>query len=148
MENDDAEIGVGTGILISPDLVLTAAHNLYQWKEGRIYDNFRFYLGQSGPLGMYYQVKSWHFPDEFTETNAPAHDYALLRLAEKTYIKEFIDLKGDLSSVDQVHEICIFGYSRRELVNLDPRNKYFMELHQWGMTREKNKIESINREKG
>lgn len=62
MENDIREVGLGTGILLSPDLVLTSAHNLVLWKDHKMYSKFRFYPGQSGPLQKYYEIKSWYFP--------------------------------------------------------------------------------------
>ena len=43
-------LGKGTGTLISPDLVLTSAHNLYSWQTGEFYFDFKFYPGQCGPL--------------------------------------------------------------------------------------------------
>ena len=96
MENDRSEVGLGTGILISPDLVLTSAHNLYRWRARKMYENFRFYLAQNGPLGKYFQVKSWYYPEEYTQKTLPLYDYALLRLTEKAEVKGFINLKGDL----------------------------------------------------
>ena len=37
----------GSGILISPDLVLTCAHNLYDKSTGVLCRNFKFYPGLS-----------------------------------------------------------------------------------------------------
>lgn len=45
-------------------------------------------------------------------------------------------------------EIAIFGYSGTELVSLDFRDKYKMVLHQWGLIRNQEQIESINEDKG
>ena len=42
--------GRATGILIAPNLVLTAAHNVFNNKSRETYHNIRFYPGQSGPL--------------------------------------------------------------------------------------------------
>jgi V8-like Glu-specific endopeptidase len=38
----------GTGVAISPDLVLTVAHNVYDRNYGRQFENFRFFLGADG----------------------------------------------------------------------------------------------------
>jgi V8-like Glu-specific endopeptidase len=140
--------GVGTGILISPDLVLTAAHNL--WYNGKGNDNFRFYIAHNGLLGQTYcKVKDKYFPKEFTKKrNNLTHDYAILRLTEKTDVKEFIDLKGDLSDVNQVHEIAIYGYPAEERKYKDLRDRYGFELQQCGLIREKDIIENIDREQG
>jgi hypothetical protein len=56
MEDKYGMIGLGTGILISPDLVLTAAHNIFKFSHRQFFKNFRFYLGQFGPLGTYVKV--------------------------------------------------------------------------------------------
>ena len=53
---NSTSIGKGTGILISPNLVLTVAQNVFP--RGSLYNNFdiRFYPGQSGTLEQYYYV--------------------------------------------------------------------------------------------
>lgn len=40
--------GFGSGVLISRDLVLTAAHNVYQHESREINHNIEFYPGQCG----------------------------------------------------------------------------------------------------
>jgi V8-like Glu-specific endopeptidase len=39
------KMSVGSGVLISRDLILTAAHNFYDIKEGKENEDFKFYLG-------------------------------------------------------------------------------------------------------
>ena len=40
--------GKGTATLISPNLIITSAHNLYNKTTGEVYYDFRFYPGQYG----------------------------------------------------------------------------------------------------
>jgi hypothetical protein len=47
-------IGKGTATLISPNLILTSAHNLYSKNTGEVYYDFKFYPGQCGPLEKCY----------------------------------------------------------------------------------------------
>lgn len=113
-----------------------------------MHKGFRFYPGQMGLLKNYFKIKSWYFPNEFLESNTPIYDYALLRLTEKTNIKEFIPLKEDLLSISEGSKVAIFGYSGSDLVNLHPEDQYQLELYQWGLIRGKDRVEDINIEKG
>ena len=55
----------GTGILISPDLVLTVAHNLCSMKSGENYTDFKFYPGHHGKMHEYYTVSSYYIPQRY-----------------------------------------------------------------------------------
>ncbi len=52
---------VGTGILISPNLVLTAAHNIYDWNNNEEYSNIRFLPAANGKYSIedFKVVKAW-----------------------------------------------------------------------------------------
>jgi V8-like Glu-specific endopeptidase len=86
-KHDQEDISLGTGILISPDIVLIAAHNLYNFKKKAKHKKFWFYLGQSGRLTSYYPVKAVYYPEEFTKTNNATHDYGLLHLSERVPVE-------------------------------------------------------------
>jgi hypothetical protein len=62
-ENDS--IGRGTGVLISPNLVLTAAQNV--WSRTAKADNyeFMFYPGLNGDLKGYKKIEQISFPNHF-----------------------------------------------------------------------------------
>lgn len=94
-KHNKADISLGTGILISPDIVLTAAHNLYNFKNKAEHKKFRFYLGQSGRLTSYYSVETVYYPEEFTKTNSATHDYGLLHLSERVYVEGFLPFNCD-----------------------------------------------------
>lgn len=75
---------MGTGLLIAPDLVLTAAHNVYSFEYRKYFKNFRFYPGQSGLLSSSYGVEKVFVPERFKSKDNATHDYALLLLSERT----------------------------------------------------------------
>lgn len=50
----DQQIQYGTGFMIASDIVITAAHNLYDKDYDFQYTDFKFYLGISGPAENYY----------------------------------------------------------------------------------------------
>lgn len=105
---DDSGMGqkvYGTGTLISPDLVLTVAHNIFCHKWGkkpvlRQNQNFKFYLAQNGKLGKYYEVDGYYYPNEFRSQNLPKYDYAIMKLRTVTEEKLFMNL-ADLSELSQ-----------------------------------------------
>jgi V8-like Glu-specific endopeptidase len=43
---------IGTGILVSPNLILTAAHNVYHLNNRAQYPNIRFLLGANGKYNL------------------------------------------------------------------------------------------------
>ena len=54
-------------MLISPDLVLTAAHNIYNKEEKIFFYNFKFYPGEMGLLVSPYEVEKYFLPKEYIE---------------------------------------------------------------------------------
>jgi V8-like Glu-specific endopeptidase len=58
----------GTGLLISPNLVLTCGHNIFSNKieKGNQYaTKIHFYPGHRGELGKGYEMESYYLPKEF-----------------------------------------------------------------------------------
>jgi V8-like Glu-specific endopeptidase len=100
--NFDSKVTCGSGMLISKNLVLTAAHNLYdkdlsllQQLKGQTnlkkleYDKtkFRFYNGEI--LGeKYYEIEDWRYLPEYmtspSDKKGFKSDYALVKLKTKT----------------------------------------------------------------
>jgi V8-like Glu-specific endopeptidase len=85
---------LGTGFLIAPDLVLTAAHNIYEQKHQKDHQDILFYPGASGKLSpaSAYKVINMRFPEEFkkSENGFILHDYALLKLDRKVPREEYL----------------------------------------------------------
>ena len=104
-------VGKGTAILISPNLVLTAAHNIRPKNTTTNNYDFKFYPGQCGLLQKCYTVESFFFPEEFKKgLRVPKYDYAILKLNEEIPSQnKFIPLSSDLSEI-KTASIRLFGY--------------------------------------
>lgn len=105
--------GRGTGLLISPNLVLTAAHIIYNQKNKEEHQDFVFYPGQSGPIGEGYRVESYFFPSTYKTDQSPTNDYALLKLSRRVNREEFIPLCGNVQKLKRNQysaKLALFGY--------------------------------------
>jgi V8-like Glu-specific endopeptidase len=108
----------GSGVLISPDLVLTGAHNLWD-RGGGENSTFKFYPGLCGPLkdSPCYDCSVVFYPKEHENCNEPMFDYGLLKLSEPILNKEddFLPLSpsinGDLMAANQ-KRLAIYGYPK------------------------------------
>jgi V8-like Glu-specific endopeptidase len=113
----------GSGILISPDLVLTCAHNVWFERGNQENYNIKFYPGLCGPLksSPCYDCSVVFYPEEHKKDQKPIYDYALLKLSQPILKKEddFLPLSpsitGDLRAANQ-KQLAIYGY---------PGEKYF-----------------------
>lgn len=54
-------IGKGTAVLISGNLILTCAHNIYDKVINYAYTNFKFYLAVHGDSTHYYEIETYRF---------------------------------------------------------------------------------------
>ncbi len=74
---------VGSGILISPNIVLTVAHNVWCRNFANKNINIRFYPGQRGFLKNPYECEIIYYPKDYESKHQPAQfDYALLKLVK------------------------------------------------------------------
>jgi V8-like Glu-specific endopeptidase len=55
-------VGHGSGVAISPTIILTAAHNIYDKEYKCENTKFKFYLGADGEAEEYFEVQSWKYP--------------------------------------------------------------------------------------
>lgn len=94
--------GYGTGFLVGPSLVLTAAHNLYSNLLN--IDSIRFLPGHNGdtfPFGKYTATK-FHIPSQYKkDVTNKKYDYALIELEEPVGNKTgYFSLNPNLSVVN------------------------------------------------
>ena len=74
---------MGSGVLISKNIVLTAAHNIYNRVQGYENTAFKVYFGADGTAKQYYDVEEFRYMREFkTKDNKTPYDFALLKLTK------------------------------------------------------------------
>ena len=81
----------GSAFLISPNLVLTAAHNLYDRNMNALTKEWKFYYRTCGILENPIEIEKYFFPEDFKTTpkkKNTCNDYALLKLKKKVDTKE------------------------------------------------------------
>lgn len=72
----------GSGLLISPNLVLTTAHNIYNHIKREKFQKCWFYPGQCGALNEGYEVECFFYDLKYEKDPGLTYDYALLKLAK------------------------------------------------------------------
>ena len=132
---NNPKIGKGTGTLISPNLVLTVAHNVFNHASRQTFGDFKFYYRQCGTLEKYHEVVDYFFPSEFKNSREAANDYAILKLKDKINVSDFIPLWSGEKIVTNEAEISIFGYPTT-LNNYEPTNRKSekLKVFQFGLT--------------
>lgn len=108
---------MGSGVLISPNLVLTAAHNVWFRAKNREFSNFKFYPGACGSLesSTSYNCSIVYYPPEHKASALTTYDYALLQLDEPIFEDdEFLPLSTSLENSDLTaansKTLAIYGY--------------------------------------
>jgi V8-like Glu-specific endopeptidase len=73
-------------VLISKNILLTAAHNIYDKKYNCENSNFKFYVGAFGVTDIFYKAEEWRYPERFktcsNNMKRLQFDYALIKLSE------------------------------------------------------------------
>ncbi len=78
--------GNASGALVSPNLVITAAHAVFDRKQEEKYKNIRFHLAPKDTfkIGEGIQVEEFSYPYAYRKSgNYKMYDYALLKLSKK-----------------------------------------------------------------
>ena len=77
----DSLLGRGTGVLISPNLVLTAAQNVWSRRTKNENIELTFHPGQHGELREGKKVERIFYPQGFKNKESIEEDYAFLKLS-------------------------------------------------------------------
>jgi V8-like Glu-specific endopeptidase len=109
IENNSLEVRA-SGVLISPDLVLTSAHNLFDHKTKMEAKTVNCYIGVNGISKKIYNTDDFYYPKKFKSTNSAEYDYALIKLKDKVTEVEHNFLSLALFFNDLKASLAIFGY--------------------------------------
>jgi hypothetical protein len=77
------QIGRGTGFLVSSNLIITVAHNLFNRGIRVGKEAIKIYVGAYGELKNPCTVQKVYIPEEYLAKKLPEFDYSLIKLNEK-----------------------------------------------------------------
>lgn len=93
--NKYKKFATGSGVLISRNIILTAAHNFYDKQRLSENTDFKFYLGADGKAEEYHEVQAWRYPEEF-KTCKPSvklpHDFAIMKLKKPIRFDKYLPI--------------------------------------------------------
>ena len=82
--NHENEVGRGSGVLVSGNVVITCAHNLYH-RTVPVHESWlEIYVAPWGELGKFYKVEKYYVNNRFGECskeNSILYEYALIKLS-------------------------------------------------------------------
>ena len=137
-ETQDGRKIIGTGTLISSNLVLTSAYIVYDNEKNERYINHEFYIGlEDGIYRGSSKVKNFFFADEYKDNknyNQNDEDYALLIL-EKDLGNKFgyMGLAPDYQIKDD-STYCLYGYPAEKRNSSGAHEQWGMDASKKGIT--------------
>lgn len=102
-------------MLLSPNLVLTAANFLYDLRLNKYFDSFTFCPGHTPNCKKkHFEVRDSYVPQKYKNgERSPQNDYGLLVLRDKIQIEHFMPVKTNID-FEKGYQLAIFGYTTEE----------------------------------
>lgn len=143
------EFGKGCGLLISPNLVLTSAHNIYDTSKAEEFYDISFCPSHEGFSDESYSAEQFFYPPEYKLHPHLNCDFALIKLNRIAKREEYIYLSEDISKFKRnvsASKLAVFGYSsesQKSVSMTDNRS----DCSQWGLVKE-GKVQEIKHHHG
>lgn len=112
----------GTGFLIAPDLILTAAHVIVT--KNVLHKNIKFYPMLHGKISAHhesFEIIQIYFPEQYNHGADASYDFAIARLSQKVDRTKYIMIGQDYPDCSNA---SIYGYP---LDKNNPKQHFFKQ---------------------